>query len=775
MKNTVILFCFLFFNFQIQAQKYSISGVVTDAETGKPLEGSSIELRVKKALTAITNKDGEFHFPKANKDIYLLDIRNVGYLVSQQKVNISSDTTFSIALTPFVTELATVTVTGESIKDAKPSVNTLSKTQILAIPTVGSERDILRMMVLMPGVKSDNEGSAGIYVRGGGADQNLFLINGATLYKSSHLFGFLSPFNSDVIEKVELYKGAFPAQFGGRLSSVLDIKLKTASMTKYQVSGSVGIITSRALVELPLIKNRLSVMLAARRSYFNIFTQLFNGSGTSEAPNYYFYDFNGNMSLKVGKKSLWQVYSYQDKDYLKANGDDDLEKNQYQQKWYSSIIGTSFYVPVSSKVNNLTEITSSRYLMQLNVERSRKDEAYSNIFKTSLRDLTFKNTTEIELTENVSIRLGLSQSRYEFRPSELSYFANEKIVAQSGIDSTYANESNCWIDNEFKFEHWRANVGFRYGYYSSQNKSFVMPQPRLSISYFLTESTTLKASLTRIYQPLHLLSNTGLGFPVDIWLPSNSAMNPEFSDQITLGGQKQLETMRKGRWLLNAEVYYKRMNNIISYQDGHASNDFTEYNQNKINDLSKIITTGQGLSYGLELMAEKKTGKIKGWISYTLSKTTNQFNELNNGLWFSARQDQRHQLGLVGTYNLSKRWTFNGSWTFLTGQAITLPQAVYSFPSFDFVNNKFENYSNLIYVNGGRNSYRMKPYHRLDVGIQRQTTHKWGAGIFEISIFNIYNRRNPYFYYLSSGQLVYSVSLFGIIPSISYTFRIYSK
>jgi hypothetical protein len=413
--------------------------------------------------------------------------------------------------------------------------------------------------------------------------------------------------------------------------------------------------------------------------------------------------------------------------------------------------------------------------MRLDIDRSRKDEAYSSNFKTSLQELTLKNTTDMQLSDNLSVQLGVGRSNYFFRPSSLSYVANDQIVAQMGLDSTEANELNGWVETELRFDKWRTNLGFRYGRYSSANYFCSMPQPRFSFSYFLNPTITLKTSLTRIYQPLQVLSNVGLGFPVDIWLPSNKIINPGFSDQITLGGQKEVEIFKKGRWLFSAEACYKQMSNVISYQDGHASGDFTEFNQIKIKDLSQIIALGQGLSFGLELMAEKKTGKLKGWVAYTLSRTKNQFDDLNNGNWFSARQDQRHHITLVGSYTISKRWTLNASWTYLTGQAITLPQAVYSFPSFDFVNNKFQNYSQLIYVNGQRNSYRMKAYHRLDVAIQRQTTHKWGASIFEISVFNLYNRRNPYFYYLSSGQSVYSVSLFGIIPSISYTFRVYSK
>ena len=262
------------------------------------------------------------------------------------------------------------------------------------------------MMALLPGIKADNDGGSGIYVRGGSADQNLFLLNGAPVYKNSNLLGFFSPFNSDVLEQVDVYKGAFPARFGGRLSSVLDMKLKTASMEKYKVSGSAGIITSRILAELPLVKNRLSVLLAARRSYFDIFTKLFAGAGTNEPPNYYFFDFNGVVSLRVGKKGLWQAFSYQNKDYLTARGDDASETNKYQQTWYSSVVGSSLYLTLSKNIQNFTEGFSSKYQMRLQIDRERLDDSYGIQFKTFLNDFTLRNTTDIQVASFYTLQFG---------------------------------------------------------------------------------------------------------------------------------------------------------------------------------------------------------------------------------------------------------------------------------------------------------------------------------------------------------------------------------
>jgi CarboxypepD_reg-like domain/TonB-dependent Receptor Plug Domain len=321
--KTALLLCL--YSAIVHSQLITISGKVVEAESGESIVGAVVYWSNGKQ-SVVSDQYGHFVIlgELGQKE---LKCNYPTYKPYSATFTVLRDTTITINLSP-------TTLQEVVIKDSPPNRQavflSIPINQLKRLPMLLGETDLLKALTFTPGIMVGQEGTSGLYVRGSSPDQNLFLINGATLYKSSHLFGFLSSFNGDVIEKVELYKGAFPARFGGRLSSVLDIKLKTASMTKYQVAGSVGIITSRLLVELPLIKNRLSILLAARRSYFNIFTRLFNGSGTSEAPNYYFYDFNGNMSLRVGKKSLWQVYSYQDKDYLSARGDDDLEKNRYQ-------------------------------------------------------------------------------------------------------------------------------------------------------------------------------------------------------------------------------------------------------------------------------------------------------------------------------------------------------------------------------------------------------------------------------------------------------------
>ena len=769
--HLITLSCFIGAN--AFTQKYRISGKVTDAETNQPVENAYVEW--KKGGT-FTDQEGMFSSPMLPEGKYSVKVKYVGYLVYQQNLAMRTDTTLLVQLSPFANDLDTVVITSKRVADA--SVNTLSATQIGVIPSVVGERDLVRMMALLPGIKADNDGGSGIYVRGGSADQNLFLLNGAPVYKNSNLLGFFSPFNSDVLEQVDVYKGAFPARFGGRLSSVLDMKLKTASMEKYKVSGSAGIITSRILAELPLVKNRLSVLLAARRSYFDIFTKLFAGAGTNEPPNYYFFDFNGVVSLRVGKKGLWQAFSYQNKDYLTARGDDASETNKYQQTWYSSVVGSSLYLTLSKNIQNFTEGFSSKYQMRLQIDRERLDDSYGIQFKTFLNDFTLRNTTDIQVASFYTLQFGFSHTSLQSNPSEQVYFFNGQPIGGSKFDLLKGQLLGTWIDNTLQVGRLKANIGYRYDEYRVIQQTFKMPQPRVALSYSINEDATIKTSFSDTFQSLHQLSNAGLGFPVDIWLSSQSTIKPQFARQFTFGGQKEIRTYNEGKiqkWLLNAEAYFKTMDNIISYQDGQSSSDFTEFNQFKAGDLSKIITSGRGVSYGVELMAEKKIGKWKGWVSYTLSKTNHQFDVFNNGDWFPARQDQRHHLAVMSNFTLSKRWTINATWTYLTGQAITLPQAVYAFPSFDFSAKRFENYQDLIYTNGSRNAYRMAPYHRLDVSVQRQTTHKWGSGILEISFFNLYNRRNPYFYYLGLGQKVMSVSLFGIIPSISYSFKVYSK
>ncbi|MDZ7900542.1 MAG: TonB-dependent receptor [Arcicella sp.] len=777
MKIYVTLLILLCCSFWGNCQMIRFSGKVLDKSNQKLLEGASIQLSSIK-MVKYSDKTGEFMFPKFKTGKYSLTIKYLGFLNYKKILDIQKDTLIEVELTPFVTELEEVIVSSKvesSVNKLNIGINSLSKEQILNVPSIAGEHDLTRIFMLTPGVKSDNEGSAGLYVRGGTSDQNLFLINSAPLYKNSHLFGFLSPFNSDIIEKADLYKGGFPARFGGRLSSILDVRLKSASMNKFKIGGSIGFISSKLYAEIPIVKEKVSLLLAGRRSYFDIFTAFFNGSGTTSGPYYKFYDFNGILTLKLDKKNIIQLFTYHDKDRLTGAFDGETETQKYDQSWNSQIWGVSFTSHLSPIINNYIDFTLSDYNMDLEVFRDQQGEAFINKFNSQINTFGVKNTTEIEITDNYAVKFGGIYNTYTFRPGQLRYQGKNINFIESKLDSIQSKEVSLFIENEFKFNKWIANLGFRYSSYQVPNQTYQFKEPRLTLGYIFNEKSSLKMALSQMNQPLQLLTNPGLGFPVDLWVSSTDKIIPQKSNQISLSYNHDISQEKNNFLSLSIEAYYKEMNNIISYRDGYSSTDFTEFSQNNQREWDKIVTQGKGKSYGIEALLEKKYGKLQGWIGYTLSWTTNQFENLNLGKEFYARQDRRHDLSVVAMYKLNKRWSLNASWIFQTGQAITLPKAVYSIPAYGFVKDKFLGYPNLAYINGERNSYRMIPTHRLDIGVQRKTTHKWGIGQWELSLYNAYNRQNPYYYYIDSGQRVKSVSLFGIIPSFSYMFKIYSS
>ena len=777
MKTSFILVFLTSFSFSTYSQLVWVTGKIMNRSNKHLLEGALVTISSIKTVK-YTNDSGEFIFPKFKAGKYLITVKYLGFLNYKQTLNIQNDTTIEVQLTPFATELEEVIVNGKtesSVNKLNIGINSFSKEQILNVPSIGGEHDVTRLFMLTPGVKSDNEGSAGLYVRGGTNDQNLFLINNAPLYKNSHLFGFLSPFNSDMIEKADLYKGSFPARFGGRLSSILDVKLKMPRMDKYRVSGSIGVISSKLTVEIPLIKDKVSLLVGGRRSYFDIFSAFFNGTGTTSGPYYKFYDFNGSLSWKINKNNAVQFFTYLDKDKLTVSFDGETEKQDYNQTWNSNIWGVSLTSHFTPKFNNYVDLTLSNYNMDLFVARNQQGEQFSNTFQSQINTFGLKNTAEINITDSYSLKIGGAYNQYLFQPGKLKYEGKNLNFLESKLDSIQAIESTLFVENEFKFQKWMANIGFRFNSYNVQNQAYYFKEPRLTLGYIFNENSSLKASFSQMNQPLQLLTNPGLGFPVDLWVSSTNKIKPQQSNQFSFSYNQDLRQKRDNFISLTLEGYYKEMSNIISYRDGYSSTDFTEFSQNSEREWSKIVTQGTGKSYGIEALLEKKYGKLKGWIGYTLSWTTNKFDDLNLGKEFYARHDRRHDFSVVAMYQLNKRWSLNASWIFQTGQAITLPSAVYSIPAYSLVNNKFLGYSNLGYINGERNLYRMIPTHRMDFSIQKKTTHKWGIGQWELSFYNLYNRQNPYYYFIDSGQRIKSVSLFGIIPSFSYSFKIYSS
>ncbi len=762
----------------VRGQWVQVSGRITNQHTGQSLPGATVELD-RPHRVVISSDDGTFAFTRVQSGSVMFIVRYVGFLAYRKKIILRSDTTIHVSLVPFSQELDEVVVNSAAptpVTDNRIGTHTLTNAQLVNLPSVGSEHDIARALTLLPGVKNDNDGVAGMYVRGGNIDQNLVLLNNTPVYKNNHLFGFLSPLNTDAISELTLYKGSFPARFGGRLSSVLDVSLKSPNLNRLKVGGSIGILSSRLNAEIPIIRDRVAVFLAGRRSYFDVFTQIFSGSGTTEGPTYYFFDLNGVVLAQLSNRHRLKAFGWQDQDQLTGAAHNDTEDQTYYQRWSSHLVGASLASSFSGGLTNTAEASWSDYAMNQRIARRVQTDAFANIFRSTIKDVSLRDMAELVASKHYTARLGLAQTWHQFQPGRLRYEGQNLQVIESNLDSLNTTESVIFSENEFQLGPMNLNIGWRLVRYAGATFSYLYHEPRLSASYKLSDRLALKAAYSRMNQPVHQLTNPGLGIPVDLWVSSNARIRPQQADQVSAGLARDWSIAHHTQTLsVTIEGYYKRMRNIIAYQDGHSATDFTEFSQQTIRQWERVVAVGQGQSYGAEVLIEKKQGRWTGWVGYTLAWTPNQFTDLNGSRSFPARQDRRHTLTLTGSYQLNPRWQINYSWVYQTGQPITLPKAVYSLPAFDFITGTYKNYSNLVYINSDRNSYRMAPYHRLDVSIQRKTTHRWGIGTWEISAYNLYDRHNPYFYYLSSGQNLYSVSLFGIIPSFAYTFQIYTR
>jgi len=768
-----IVFCSLIWPFYANGQLIDLTVNVVGSTSNEPLEGASVEL-LKTKIATYTDKEGKAELLKLREGRYELVVRYVGYLAYRSKLTIDQDTALSIVLREFPATLEEVTVTAQN-SPMEPSSGAISLTQreLKQVPSIGGEHDINRILAITPGVKLDNEGSAGLYVRGGSSDQNLYLINQVPLYKYSHFFGFLSPINSDIVQQLNFYKSGFPARFGGRVSSVLDLTMRSASLQQLKVQGSIGILSSRLLAEIPIVRDRVSLLVAARRSYFDIFTRFFQGSGTTSGPAYTFYDANANLKVRLGQQSNLDVFTYQGQDRLTAGATNDLENFQYDQRWISRVIGAKLTSSLNRWLINKAEINLSNYGLTQQTDQQQQSIATKYWFANKLSTITLRNTLVWAPSTAYMVRAGGSYVRYGFQPGNLT-FEGQKQYTNASLDSSSILEASGFAENEFRFKCISGNIGIRLASYRIQDKQYTFAEPRLLIQYAVLPSASIKATYSRMNQVIHLLTNPGFGIPFDLWFPSKGVIQPQTSNQITVAYSQDIKQQNNSFLSVSLEGYYKTLDRIVAYRDGYSSQDFTLFTQNNTRRWEDIITVGNGVSYGAELLIQKKAGRLTGWFGYTLSWTKNQFDELNNGKAFFARQDRRHDLSIVVSYPLNKRWTVNGNWIYQSGQPITLPQAVYAEPAYDFFADKFSTYSANLFVYGDRNSYRMRPTHRLDISFQRKMTHKWGIGQLELSVYNVYNRQNPYFYYLTLGNQVRAVSLFQLIPSVSYSFNIYT-
>ena len=760
-----LLFAFLllYSDLALAQSRFTLSGYVKDAISGERLIGANVFDR-RSAKGASTNEYG-FYSLTLNADSVWLTVSYTGYQAFALKMALSATQTLNINLDPLEKTLDEVEIEGETYED-KVNSGQMSLTEVRVedakiLPVIFGEVDIIKTLQLKPGVQSGGEGTSGLYVRGGGPDQNLILLDEATVYNASHLFGFFSIFNSDVVKNVELYKGDFPAQFGGRLSSVLNIKLKEGNRTKLSGQGGLGVIASRLTLEGPIRKGKSSFLLAARRTYFDVFTRAANRANQGRSnweplPDYFFHDFNFKANFDLGKKDQLFLSSYLGRDVFGLRNDN----FRFGFRWGNTTTTLRWNHLFSPKLFLNTSLIFSDY----NYRITNSFDIFSFTLASRIRDFQGKADFDWYALDSHHVKFGGTVTHHGFVIGRLNAESEDGSL-NIGLGNDYAaTEFGAYVNDDFTVnDRIRLDLGLRFSGFQNGKNTYTGWEPRVSATVKLREHLSAKASYAGMYQYVHLVSNSGASLPTDIWYPSTGRVRPQFSQQVAGGLSASL---LDGQLLLTNETYYKWMQNQIDFRDGAQL--FANPN------LENEFIFGRGWAYGNEIYLEKRRGRTTGWIGYTLAWSWRSFAEITDGRAFHPRYDRRHDITVVVMHRFNRRLSFTGTWVYGTGNAVSLPIGRFLLQDAPGSPNQ------IIPIYTDRNGFRMAAYHRLDLGLVWKFFPRWGESDLTFSLYNTYDRRNPYFIYLASkrndnGQVVdfeaRQSSLFPIIPAVTYNFK----
>ena len=750
-------------------EKFTISGTIKSTEKGETIIGASIKAGNN---GTISNEYGFFSLTLF-KGNYTLEITATGMQRQTKEIAVDRNIVLNISLDNESKDLEEVRVTattrGRSLGNPQMGVERLSIQDIKNIPALLGEKDILKTIQLLPGIKSAGDGNSGFFVRGGAADQNLILLDEAPVYNASHLLGFFSTFNSDAIKDVTIYKGGMPAQYGGRLSSVLDIKMNDGNNQDYNVSGGIGLISAKLNVEGPLQKDKSSFLVTGRRTYADMFLKLSNDSSINNN-KLYFYDLNAKLNYILGAKDRLYLSGYFGKDKLGVG-------NLFGLNWGNTTGTLRWNHIYNRKLFSNTSLIFSNYDYNISVRFG----AYDFDIFSQIRDWNLKQEFQWYLDHRNTIRFGFNAIHHTIRPGEVTA-SEQSNFNPATLQKRYSLENALYATNT-----WKASdkVSLTYGlrvsafsilgkgdfynvdkdgkvtdtmHYQSGDvvKTYVNAEPRLAASYQFNTTSSIKASYVRNVQNLHLLSNSTTSSPTDKWVASTNIIKPEISDQVSLGYYKNLWS---NQYELTVEAYYKTMQNQVDYRNGadiYSNSDAIE---------SQLLF-GKGRAYGIEWQLKKKAGRFYGWLSYTLSKTERKINGINNDQWYNARQDRTHDISIVGSYQLSRKWTLSANWVYYTGDAVTFPAGKYKVDG------------QVVFYYTERNGYRMPDYHRLDLGATWLLKQKKRfSSELTFSLYNAYGRQNAYTIQFREGKddpsktEAVQTALFSVIPSISYNFK----
>lgn len=784
----LILSCLLSANMYAQSettsrQRFTLSGYIREKGTGEFLIGASVAVPKFKTGT-VTNAYGFFSITLPS-DSFQLVITYIGYQPKAYDIVLDKDielnTEMEEATTLKEVEVKASRTHAKISETVRMSVIEIPVEQIKDIPALFGEKDVLKVIQLLPGVQKGGEGNSGLYVRGGGPDQNLIILDDATVYNAYHLFGFFSLFNGDALRSVELTKGGFPARYGGRLSSVLDMNMKEGNKESFHGNVGIGLVSSRLTLEGPIVKGKSSFLVSGRRTYIDALTRPFITSNGQDG-GYYFYDLNVKANYELSNKDRLFVSGYFGRDKFWAENSRD-GSNSYEAgiAWGNATATLRWNHLFNNKVFTNASFIFSDYRFTNSYENKFDGSAFKLEYQSGVQDFGLKYDVDYRPSPAHTIKAGVVSTYHVFTPSAKVMRDDFTGTNTSERTEIGAFDNAVYIEDEIRIgTRYKVNPGLRLSHFAPKNANYFRIEPRINMSYMIASDLSVKASYAEMNQYIHLLSNTGIGLPTDLWVPSTDLVKPQRSRQVALGLAKDINNPEL---TLSIEGYYKKSDRVIAYKEGAS---FLEVDQgqgtqsNGRYNWENNVLSGQGWSYGAEFLIQKKAGRFTGWIGYTLSWTQLQFDGLNEGKKFYARYDRRHDLSVVGIFKVVKEEpgkngvTLAGTFVYGTGNAITLPVAEYNAPIHQPTPGSFpENGSISEYT--GRNEFRMGSYHRMDFSVQVHKKNPKTVRTWEFSVYNLYNRQNPFFYYIEynnsgKGQLK-QISLFPIIPSISWNLK----
>jgi hypothetical protein len=787
--NFLILLFFLVFTVAFSQEKVTLSGIVKDQKSNETLIGVTISFQNSTTTrTSLTNEYG-FYSITLPKGEYRIEINSLSFDGFSEVITLESNTKKDLFLIEKSNEIEQVVVAGNSkklqIDKPEMSVNKLTISQIKAMPAILGEVDVIKSILTLPGVTNAGEGQSGFNVRGGAADQNLILLDEATIYNSSHLFGFFSVFNADAIKDLKLYKGGIPARFGGRVASVLDIYQKEGNSKKFGMNGGIGLISSRILAEGPIVKDKGSFLVAGRSSYAHLFLKLADNNNSA-----YFYDLNTKINYKLNENNNLFLSGYFGRDVFSLN-------NQFINTYGNSVLNVRWNHLFNDKLFSNASFIYSDYYYGLTLD------FIGFNWESGIKNYNFKYDFKHYVSDSYKLFYGANAIYYNFNPGRIEPIDANSSINEKQLAKKHAFEPAFYIDAEQKLtDKLSVNYGLRYSmfyrlgeqtmnvyannqpvtydadlgiyekatpvdkkYYGKNETiaNFGNLEPRIALAYTINDNQSVKASYNRMSQYLHLISNTQSPTPLDIWTPSDNFLKPQILDQFAVGYFKNL---KNGDYTLEVESFYKMVKNRLDYIDGAdlIANEAIE----------QVVLAGKTRAYGLEIMAKKNVGKLSGWISYTLSRSEQQTagrtpieSGINNGNWYKTGWDKTHNIYVTGSYKLNQKWSFGSIFTYQTGQPVTFPTAQYQYQGIN------------VPVYSDRNQDNLPAYHRIDVSATLNPTknkgRKW-QGEWVFSVYNLYGRKNAASINFRQNQdsglnEAVRLSIFGIVPSVTYNFK----